>query len=162
MTTLESILSAGPKKYKYGAMNKNGRCFVYAEKPTHSHAGWFGPQGTDFTEVTFLVEDQSDKANWDTSLVVKEGHNPKQSFPIRPFTRILAREGDVHYWVNAFFGYIDKNAKDRIFVTTGGSLFSQVMLFDGNEELLGTTDNTTHDIIYTKEIVEKQNYNTMT
>lgn len=58
---------------------------------------------------------------------------------LKPFDKVLVRGGDGQKWTHDFFGFLDKD-KGLPFVCVGYYV-SQCIPFEGNEHLLGTTDD---------------------
>lgn len=60
---------------------------------------------------------------------------------LKPFDKVLVRDGDGESWVNAFFGFYDTvTTKKYPFVASAVS-WGQCIPYEGNEHLLGTTDD---------------------
>ena len=57
---------------------------------------------------------------------------------LKPFQQVLARHDNNTYWVGDLYSHYDNNLKIHCCV---GGVFSQVIPYEGNEHLLGTTDS---------------------
>lgn len=60
---------------------------------------------------------------------------------LKPFDKVLVRDGNDDVWVNAFFGFCDPVTYKTCIFVTGNENWCQCIPYDGNEHLLGTTDN---------------------
>ena len=60
---------------------------------------------------------------------------------LKPFeSKVLVRNFDSDYWKPAIFGFIGKD-KNAPFCVEGGNFFNKCIPYEGNEHLLGKTDN---------------------
>ena len=55
-------------------------------------------------------------------------------------SRVLVRNYESDYWKPAIFGFVEKN-KNTSFYVEGGNFYNKCIPFEGNEHLLGTTDD---------------------
>lgn len=72
---------------------------------------------------------------------LQEGHKPSSKFDImtlKPFDKVLVRSDIDTTWHVDIFGYHDDN---QFFYTAAGMCSCQCIPYEGNEYLLGTTDN---------------------
>ena len=60
---------------------------------------------------------------------------------LKPFDKVLVRDGNDETWVNAFFGFRDPVTYKTCTFVTGNENWCQCIPYEGNEYLLGTTDN---------------------
>jgi hypothetical protein len=60
---------------------------------------------------------------------------------LKPFDKVLVRDGDNETWVNAFFGFRDTVTYKTCTFVTGNENWCQCIPYEGNEYLLGKTDN---------------------
>jgi hypothetical protein len=66
-TTIQSILDASPKRFKYGAMDKSGVCFLSVTQLKKSYITWDNSEKSGYQSISDLVEKKP--KNWETSLV---------------------------------------------------------------------------------------------
>lgn len=60
---------------------------------------------------------------------------------IKPFDKVLVRDGDSETWVNAFFGFYDTATSEKYPFVASAVRWAQCIPYEGNEHLLGTTDD---------------------
>ena len=60
-----------------------------------------------------------------------------------PFQKVLVRNYDTQHWYAAFYSSNDSEAPEFPYRITGGTTVKQCIPYEGNEHLLGTTDNPT-------------------
>ena len=60
---------------------------------------------------------------------------------LKPFDKVLVRDGNDEVWVNAFFGFCDPVTYKQCIFVTGNGNWCQCIPYEGNEHLLGTTNN---------------------
>ena len=59
-----------------------------------------------------------------------------------PFeTKVLVREDARGEWIPAIWGFYDDNTKAHPYVTVGGVIYKYLIPFEGNEHLLGKTND---------------------
>lgn len=70
---------------------------------------------------------------------------PDNEPQFKPFDKVLVRDENFQEWEGTFYSHTsrDPNAKFR-YITVGG-LYKQIIPYEGNEHLLGTTDNPKED-----------------
>lgn len=73
-----------------------------------------------------------DQRDWSKFVV------PDQKHQFKPFDKVLVRVGDNYTWSCDLFNYIDET--EGVYVGIG-SVASQCIPYEGNEHLLGTTNN---------------------
>lgn len=66
-------------------------------------------------------------------------------YEFKPFDRVLVRSADNYIWQGSFISHIAKNDTHgwRIYTMTG--YWSQIIPFEGNEHLVGTSDSPNKD-----------------
>ena len=60
---------------------------------------------------------------------------------LKPFDKVLVRDGNDEAWVNAFFGFCDPETYKKCIFVTGNENWCQCIPYEGNEHLLGKTDD---------------------
>lgn len=60
---------------------------------------------------------------------------------LKPFDKVLVRDGNDEVWVNAFFGFCDPVTYKTCIFVTGNENWCQCIPYEGNEHLLGTTND---------------------
>lgn len=60
---------------------------------------------------------------------------------LKPFDKVLVRDGDNETWVNAFFGFRDTVTYKVCTFVTGNENWHQCIPYKGNEHLLGTNND---------------------
>lgn len=60
---------------------------------------------------------------------------------LKPFDKVLVRDGNDEAWVNAFFGFCDPVTYKKCIFVTGNENWCQCIPYEGNEHLLGKTDD---------------------
>lgn len=60
---------------------------------------------------------------------------------LKPFDKVLVRDGNDEVWVNAFFGFCDPVTYKTCIFVTGNENWCQCIPYEGNEHLLGTTED---------------------
>lgn len=60
---------------------------------------------------------------------------------LKPFDKVLVRDGNNETWVNAFFGFRDSETYKKCTFVTGNENWCQCIPYEGNEHLLGTTND---------------------
>lgn len=60
---------------------------------------------------------------------------------LKPFDKVLVRDGNDEVWVNAFFGFCDPVTYKKCIFVTGNENWCQCIPYEGNEHLLGTTND---------------------
>lgn len=66
--------------------------------------------------------------------------NPKEFYSFKAFDKVLVRDSDNAVWLGSLFSFVD-NLSPFKFNCVNGSGFKQCIPYEGNECLLGTTDN---------------------
>jgi hypothetical protein len=61
----------------------------------------------------------------------------------KPYDKVLVRSGAIYAWEPHIFSYLDKNLKDHVykFVVIGSGSIQQCIPYEGNEYLIGTTND---------------------
>ena len=59
---------------------------------------------------------------------------------LKPFDKVLVRDTDTRVWVISFYGFCDELNTYK-YSCTDGYRYMQCIQFEGNEHLLGTTDD---------------------
>ena len=62
---------------------------------------------------------------------------------LKPFDKVLVRHNDDNKWCGSFFSHRDKDLHSHCFkfVTTAGKSYPKMIPYEGNEHLLGTTND---------------------
>jgi hypothetical protein len=61
---------------------------------------------------------------------------------LKPFkSEVLVRNYKSDYWKPAIFGFTEKDKNDPSYVVVGGNFYYKCIPYEGNEHLLGTTDD---------------------
>lgn len=61
---------------------------------------------------------------------------------MKPFkSEVLVRNYKSDYWKPAIFGFTEKDKNDPSYVVVGGNFYYKCIPYEGNEHLLGTTDD---------------------
>jgi hypothetical protein len=60
---------------------------------------------------------------------------------LKPFDKVLVRDDDYHFWLAAIFSHYTKGAEDNYPYFASGSCFEKCVPYEGNEHLLGTTND---------------------
>lgn len=85
----------------------------------------------------------SEKGEWDffTStqydLVLKVPDNESQ---FKPFDRVLVRNVDQLKWACSIFSHLNKDQGGTVYYNAGGLNWNQCIPYEGNEDLVGTTN----------------------
>ena len=58
-----------------------------------------------------------------------------------PFEKVLMRDNDEAEWRAVFFSRYEKSSMKAHYITTGDMHYNQCVPYEGNESLVGTTDN---------------------
>ena len=66
--------------------------------------------------------------------------NPKEFYRFKAFDKVLVRDSDDAIWVGSLFSFVDNQSPFK-FICVNGNGFKQCIPYEGNECLLGTTDN---------------------
>lgn len=69
----------------------------------------------------------------------KQIEDVKKEYEFKPFDRVLVRDRKGDLWANSFFGNYSKSPEYRY--KCMGSVYRECIPFEGNEELLGTTND---------------------
>ena len=82
------------------------------------------------------MKELSDRGyEWDE----KEGNvkKKKKEYTFTPFQKVLGRDDDTWKWIPDFYGFY--NEEEKLYQCVG-TTWCQVIPFEGNEHLLGTTN----------------------
>lgn len=102
--------------------------------------------------VSFATEEEKQKLfkaikdngyRWNAETKTLEKEEKKDKFDIatlKPFDKVLVRNTNIDYWKISMFGYISKGDK-QYFMCIANSGFYQCIPFEGNQHLLGTTND---------------------
>lgn len=71
--------------------------------------------------------------------ITDASHDSNHKF--KPFDRVLVRDDDKDEWQISFFSHM----KDDWFITNNGHMYRQCIPYDGNEDLVGTTNKPKED-----------------
>lgn len=74
--------------------------------------------------------------NWSGDLVLEVPDDEPQ---FKPFDKVLVRDGDDRVWCPAFYAYYDEVCESH-HRAAGGGRWHQCIPYEGNQELVGTTD----------------------
>lgn len=69
---------------------------------------------------------------------------PDSESPFKPFDRVLVRDEDDDFWRATFFSHYNGHDKSFPYFTSSG-YYAQCISFEGNQELLGTTNKPKED-----------------
>ena len=79
---------------------------------------------------------------WEGDLVLEVPDNEPQ---FKPFDKVLVRDWENEDWIPALFGYSYIVKGSTHYRTVGGAIWMYCIPYEGNENLLGTTDKPKED-----------------
>jgi len=108
---------------------------VYASMETYLVTSDFSIEDKDVAQcyINTIEERLGGKLNLDTLEIEK-----KQNYQFKPFERVLVRDLDDVAWKCGLFSHYEEDSSHFACV---GSIYKQCIPYEGNEKLLGTTDN---------------------
>lgn len=93
-------------------------------------------------ELFQAIKDNGYKWNEETKTLEKEEKKDKFDIAtLKPFDKVLVRDDDYHFWLAAIFSHYTKGAEDNYPYFASGSCFEKCIPFEGNQHLLGTTND---------------------
>lgn len=88
------------------------------------------------------IKDNGYKWNADTKTLEKEGKKDKFDITtLMPFDKVLVRDANDDPWIAAHFSHYQKDAGVYYPYFASGSCFKQCIPYEGDEHLLGTTND---------------------
>ena len=101
-------------------------------------------------ESSYVVNKHNENINFHIDFELQDDWElvPNKGIPnkfdittLKPFDKVLVRDGNDEVWVNAFFGFRDTVTYKTCTFITGNENWCQCIPYEGNEHLLGTTDD---------------------
>lgn len=91
----------------------------------------------DYPDAECVLFPSKDQRDWNKFIVPDQVNDQKPKTELKPFDKVLARDEDYDEWVCDIFSHIVE--KDLYYCV--GTRWHQCIPYEGNEHLLGTTNN---------------------
>jgi hypothetical protein len=130
--------------------SKNLHCYVSTDtsgKLYIDEGGWTSQNMRHATEeekqkLFKAIKDKGYRWNAETKTLEKEEKKDKFDIAtLKPFDKVLVRYSNDDPWIAAHFSHYTKGAEDNYPYFASGSCFEKCVPYEGNEHLLGTTND---------------------
>ena len=94
----------------------------------------------DFPDAECVLFPSKDQRDWSKFIVPDKVNDQKPKTELKPFDKVLVRNADTREWIPDFFIKERRNSVFRFGCIVTGA-WKQCIPYEGNEHLLGTTNN---------------------
>lgn len=116
------------EEYPITCITKNGVYGLF----TRDGSLFFG-----YSDTECMLFPSKDQRDWSKFVVIEQDTNTRPKPQFKPFEKVLVRDGDQYEWQCNFFSGMDKEN----FYLCVSARWEQCIPYEGNEHLLGTTNN---------------------